>query len=689
MKLYSSRLLLAFLLVLVYSAASHAFEAALPVPGGLDVKADSIAYDQKTDSYEAVGKVRIDWSGIIMFADRVELRQSDNQAVAQGNVLFRKGENTLAADRVVLDMETSKAEVENGSLFVKEGNFRLTGARMMKTGEDDYHVEKGSFTTCDGTVPSWKFSAAELDVSRNEYAVGKHAVFYIKDVPVLYFPYIIYPVMEERQSGFLMPRIGVSSKKGFYLEVPYYLVLDPSQDATFYLDIETKRGVGVGAEYRYMLHSGGFGNLNAYLIYDTNEDMLRGNFLIRHQQSFSPTLFFRAGIDTTLDRNFYRDYGEVNGEYNRQYLESSAFVTKHWERYSLTGELRYTEDLYAANNKATLQKLPIITFTGIKQQLGETPFFASIDSAFTNFYRKNGVQGQRLDLHPMLTYFATPAGIVEGSAWVGYRQRIYNTYGGDGPSGFNDTGIPDVGASLSSTFSRVFDTSWGNLKKVKHTVIPEVSYSYQPKEDQDNLPFFDYNDRLVPQNMISYSVTNYLTGKYVSDDAPASYRDLAYLRISQGYEFGGTRRDVLTLVDDQRPFTDLRVEARVNPTERLAFNLDSRFNPYRADFSILNVSADVADGEGNSVGVGYRYARDEVRYLEGKLNVSYVEPFVFHYLTRYSFDTRDFLESYYALEFKQQCWGVTFSYRERPGDRSFVVNFTLSGIGAIGKFKAF
>lgn len=689
MKKLSSQLLFASLLLLTFCAASHASETNLLGPGGLKVKADSITYDKKTDTYDATGKVRIDWSGVILFADEVTLRQSDNLATAEGNVLFRKGEDTLHADRVTLDLETAKGEVSNGRLFVKQGNFRLSGEKMLKTGVDDYHVERGSFTTCDGEVPSWKFSAAELDVTREEYAVGRHAIFYIKDVPVLYFPYIVYPVKEERQSGFLIPRVGISSKKGFYLEVPYYLVVNPSQDATFYLDIQTKRGAGAGAEYRYMLRSGGFGNLNAYLIYDTDEDMLRGNFLIRHQQSFSPTLFFRADIDLTLDRDFYRDYGEVNGEYNRQYLESSAFITKHWERYSLTTELRYVENLYAVNNKATLQKLPNITFTGIKQQLLNTPFYVSFDSTFTNFHRQNGLQGQRLDLHPMLTYYTSPGGILEGAAWVGYRQRLYNTYGGDINTGFSDSGIPDVGASLSSTFSRVYDTAWGNLKKVKHTIIPEVTYSFLPQQDQDDLPFFDYNDRLVSQNMIGYSLTNYLTGKYLSDDTPATYRDLAYLRISQGYEFSGTRRDVLTLVDEQRPFTDIRLEAKLNPTERLSFYLDSRFNPYELHFSTLDVSTDLADSEGNSVGVGYRFSRDEVRYLEGKLNISYVEPFVFHYLTRYSFDTRDFLESYYALEYKQQCWGVTVSYRERPGDQSFVVNFTLSGIGAIGKFKAF
>ena len=681
--------LLAISLLFACVVPSPALEAAPPNTEGIKIKADTIGYDKNSDSYNATGKVRIDWSGIILFADTVSLRQKDNLAVAEGNVLFINGENTLQGTRASMDMETAKGEIQDAALFVKNGNFRLTGEKLQKTGEEDYHIENGTFTTCDGKVPSWKFKAAELDVTRNDYAVGKHAVFYIKDIPVLYFPYIIYPVQEERQSGFLMPRTGVSSKKGFYLEIPYYHVISPSQDATFYLDIQSKRGAGIGADYRYLLRSGGHGESNSYFIYDTEKSEFRGIFDLNHQQSFSPTLFLSADINLTLDRQFYQDFSETTGVYNMQYLESSAFITKHWEKYSLTTELRYTENLYAVNNKATLQELPIITFTGLKQQLADTPFYVSLDSTFTNFHRQNGLQGQRIYLTPMITFYNSPLPGIESSAWVGYHQRFYNTYGGDIATGSSDMGILDVGASLSTTLSRVYDMDWGNLKKVQHTIIPEISYSYLPQKNQDGLPFFDYTDRQVAQNMISYSITNYLTGKYLSPDNPSTYRDLAYLRISQGYEFSGTRRDVLTLVDDQHSFTDVRVEAKVNPTDRLSLLLDSRFNTYQANFSTVNIATNVSDSVGNSARLGYSYSRDEVNYLEGGLSISYIKPFVFHYMTRYSFDTNDFLESYYALEFKQQCWGLNFSYRERPGDTSFLVSFTLSGIGALGKFKAF
>jgi LPS-assembly protein len=686
---YRSLLLLPCLLFLSIPTPSAAAEADLFTAGAMKITADTLSYDQKLDTYNASGKVRIDWKGTTMFADMVSLRHSDNLADADGNVLFVKGNDTLRGEHASLNMETDKGVVTNGRLFIKQGNFRLSGARLEKTGDEDYHVQDGSFTTCDGDVPSWKFSAADLNVTREEYATGRHAFFYIKDVPVLYFPYIAYPVMTERQSGFLLAVPGHSSKKGFYIKIPYYFVISPSQDATVYLDIQTSRGVGVGGNYRYLLPAGGSGDLNAYLIYDTQKDMMRGTFVGRHQQSFSPSLFFRADIDLTLDRNFYRDYGEVNGEYNKQYLENTAFLTKHWERFSLTTEMKYTENLYATNNKATLQQMPTISFSGIKQRVYDTPFYVSIDSGFTNFVRQNGLQGQRVSLFPSLSYYASPGGILDVSAWVGYYQRFYNTYGGDIATGYNDSGIPKVGASLSSTLSKVYDVGWGNLKKVNHVMIPEIAYTFTPEQNQDGLPFFDYTDRQVEQNMVFYSITNYLTGKYLIGDGPAKYRDLAYLRVSQGYEFSGTRRDVLTLVDDQRPFTDVRIEAKVNPVEHISFYSDSRFNTYRANFSTADIGADVSDSRGNSTGIAYRFAKDQLSYLEGKLTVSYVKPFIFRYSTRYSFDQHVFLESNYALEFRQQCWGVTFIYQERLGDRSFSFNFSLAGLGSLGKLKVF
>jgi LPS-assembly protein len=657
--------------------------------GAISLLADSLTYEKASDTYKAIGNVRIEWDEATLSADSALLRHEDNTAEAEGGVVMRRDGDTLHAKRLTLNLETEKGEVTDGYLFMKQGNFHLHGTKMEKVGSEDYHIEKGSFTVCDGAVPSWKFSANSLDVTLGEYATGRNVMFYIKDVPVLYLPYMIFPIKRERQSGFLIPQFGTSSKKGLNLNVPYYWAISPSQDATFYLDIQSKRGVGTAADYRYIRKTGSEGSFRGYLIYDTNLDRMRGDLSEKHQDEFSPSITFKSDINYVSDRDFYRDYAEAFGKYNQKTVDSNVFLTKRWKEFSLTPELRYTQDLESTSNAATLQKLPFITFTGTKQRIGKTPLFFALDSNFTNFYREEGFNGQRVDLHPSVWYYFNPVKELEGAAWIGYRERGYNMYGGERDASYRQIGLFDGGVSLSSTLARVYDIGWKDLQRVQHVMVPEVTYTYVPNENQNSLPFFDFNDRIVTRNAVAYSLTNYLTGKFANGDLPAVYRNLAYFRLSQEYDFSGTRRDLLTPYDELHPFSDIRIEALISPLKHLSISTDSRYNPYRTNFSLANAAVNIADDKGNLVEAGYYFSRTQQDYLVGKVMISLVKPFIFHFDGRYSVNGGALLESYYSLEYKQQCWSLIFSYGQRPGNTQFYVNFVLAGIGSLGKVRAF
>lgn len=657
--------------------------------GPVRIKADTLSYDRSSSSYQARGNVEISWDAATLFSDMASLDQETSEAEAFGKVRLLKDGDTLTSDRIRINVATEEGEALNGDLFVRKTNLHVRGKRMAKVGKDDYRLERGTFTTCDGEVPSWKFTASDLFVTMEEYASGRDAVFYIKDIPVFYTPYIVFPVKRERQSGFLFPRLGSSTKKGFYLDVPYYWAISPSQDVAFDLDLQSKRGVGAGVDYRYIRRAGSEGSFLGYGIYDTQQERFRGDVTEKHQESFANALTFKSDVNLTSDRDFYRDFAETSGSYNRQFLDSTVSLTRNWAGASLAGEVRYLQDLDAPNNRGTLQRLPTVTFTAIKQRMGKVPLYFSLDSDFTDYYREEGLKGQRLDLHPSVTFYgAFPSG-VGLSAWGGYRQRLYNAYGADSGRGYHGEGLADGGASLTTTLARVYDTQWGAVQKVRHTLIPEVGYRYVQEKGEETLPFFDFNDRVVGENVTTWAITSYLTGKVLQGEGAPVYRDLLYLRLSQGYELGGSRRDLLTLVDEGHPFTPIRLEARFNPLKELTISTDSRFNTYRSHFTTANIEADVADDRGNLAGLGYRFSRGEVEYLEGKVGVALVKPFVFNYTGRYSFDKGDFLESYYSLEYKQQCWSVTFSYRDRPDNREFLLSFSLSGIGSIGPVKTF
>lgn len=688
MKIHPIKLLPAIILFCAGMAGTAHGEGPLR-PEAVVLHADNLTHEQSDNTYRAIGNVHLEWDGMKLVADRAFLKQTENTAEAEGSIVLTTDGDRLTADRMVLDLESRKGKIENGYLFMEKGNFHLWGDRMEKTGEEDYHIEKGVFTLCDGETPSWKFSASSVQVSLGEYATGKNVLFYIRNTPVFYLPYVVFPVKRERQSGFLLPKFGTSTKKGINFNIPYYWAISPSQDATFHLDIQSKRGVGTEANYRYIRKTGSEGDFRGYLIYDTRLNRLRGDLSEKHQEIFSPTLVFKSDINYVSDRDFYRDYAEAFGEYNRKSVDSNVFLTKHWQRFLLTPELRFTQDLEATSNVATFQKLPVITFSGITQKVANLPVYFALDSNFTNFYRLEGFQGQRLDLHPALLYYLKPGDWLEGAARVGYQHRLYNMYGGTGGNNLNDAGLLDAGLRFSSTVARVYDTGWNNLQKVRHTLIPELGYTYVQSANQDSLPFFDFNDRVVHQNTINYSITNYLTGKFMSGDAPASYRDLAYVRLSQGYDLSGSRRDLLTLFDELHPFTDVRIEAKVNPTREVSFLTDSRYNPYKTNFSTTSFAVRYDDSQGNLLSAGYRFARTQLEYLEGSIGLRLIKPLIFSFSGRYSIDKGDFLESYYAVEYKQQCWSVILSYGERQGNKEFFVNFALAGIGPLGRIKAF
>jgi LPS-assembly protein len=659
------------------------------------LKADTLTLDVPSDSYQARGSVRLVRDGMSLLADSVSYRRLTGDTLAEGNILLEQSGDTLKGSRLSLNLESQQGELLDGEMFVKKTNFRLRGKRVEKTGPEDYRVERGSFTTCDGEQPSWHFEARQLEVTLDEFATGRDAVFYLGSLPVLYTPYILFPVKKERQSGLLLPRLGHSTKKGVYYDQPYYWAATPSQDVTFDLDLESARGAGVGVDYRYLRHGGSEGELQSFGIYDTRAQRFRGELNQKHLELLSPSTTLASDVHLITDRSYFRDYSENSGEYNRQLLSSNISIDHRWERFGLTGELNYLEDLVAANNAATLQRLPALNFIAAGTKAG--PLFFSMDAGVVHFQRDSrsglpittsqveGLTGERLNLHPRLSLYQKPLGVLDFSLYGGYQQRFYNAFGAETPGGVRGIGNWDAGSQLSLPLERVYDG------RLLHRLTPALEYGYVQAKGDDQIPFFDYDDHVLGQNALKWSLASVLTGKYPQEGGAPEYRDLLYLKLSQGYQFSGERRDLLTLVDPGHRITDLMLESKVTPARGVALLLDGRYDPVGNQVSTANLALELK-GEGtrpNLAALGYRYSRGEVNYLEGHFAFPITSQLSASLLGRYSVDKGGLLESRYSLEYQRQCWGIIASYSDRPGNQAFTVNFTLAGIGGLMPVRAF
>lgn len=654
----------------------------LPAGEGIAIKADNMEHDQASDTFNASGNVQIESEGIVLSARQASYNRKTGIMIATGDLFMAKGDDILRGDKLTIDVATGRAELDHGTINIRKGNITFSGEKVIREDENKLLLYKTELTTCDIPNPSWKFGAERLKVNLLGYAVGRSVIFYIKDKPVIYLPWLAFPVVQGRKTGILFPRFGYSNTRGAQIDIPVYWVIAPNQDVLFDLDMQSKRGIGIGTEYRYARKRSSEGSITGYLIYDLLDERWRGQIAQNHKEIFAPDMNLRSSIFLTSDRSFLHDFGEKSGDYNRQSNDSTVNFLKTWQQYALTANLRYSNDLYAVDNSQTLQTFPEISLAAVRQKIGATPLYFDLDSSATNFYREAGPSGQRLHAFPRLTLVSGLPDYLNATAFFGAHLRAYATdqipvdstiKGSDGDL------LPELGARLSSSFNRVYALDGEYIKKLRHEVVPEITYSFTPNRDQARLPFYDFYDRLIHQNIIYYSLTNHLGGKFQKGET-IEYRDLMRVKLMQGYSFEGTRRDLLTLVDANRRFTDIILESdtRLNPNLRVT--LDARYNVYDRHISSVAPGVEFDDKRGSTAAAGYRMSRNEVEYMEARLSTKLLKPWTFGYTSRYSFDRHGFLESVYSVEYKHQCWSVNLSYRDRPGSTSFHVGFNLVGL---------
>src|SRR3569832_1452309 len=175
-----------------------------------------------------------------------------------------------------MDINTQLGVLYDAKLFIKSDNYYVEGEVMERVAVDRYELEGGSLTSCDCPEdPDWQLRGKKFRIHMDHYLVARDVVFYANGIPVFYLPYLVYPVKTERQSGFMIPRIGLSSRYGFRYSQDFYWVIAQNQDATISMDHRGSKGDGVGLQYRYVLAEESRGELKTDYFFDRDNKVGR------------------------------------------------------------------------------------------------------------------------------------------------------------------------------------------------------------------------------------------------------------------------------------------------------------------------------------------------------------------------------------------------------------------------------
>lgn len=382
------------------------------------------------------GYVDARYQNVRLQADRVEYNTTNDDAIAEGNVIFDQGASQrVTARRAEINIATKLGTFYDATGFTDRtptGEFLYyTASRIDKVGPDEYVLYDADVTACEDSVPKWSFTADEARLRVNDRVRLRNALFDIKGKPVFYVPYASIPInRRERQSGFLLPRFGNSNAKGFTYTQAYYQTLGRSADATIRGDYFSARGLGLGLEFRARTDERSGINFGSFLVFDRlwgeeGPDQGGSAFFVDGVQYLPQGWIAVADVRVTSNLAFRRTFSDSFEEIINPAERSTLYFNNNTGRYSVN--LLFESDSTAiqerdidrpqltADYNINIRHLPSIELLTYDRPLWKDwPVYFSFDVAADGLRRRERIGDttvfatpnvvQRLDLMPRFTF---------------------------------------------------------------------------------------------------------------------------------------------------------------------------------------------------------------------------------------------------------------------------------------------
>ncbi|HEX3130664.1 MAG TPA: LPS assembly protein LptD [Thermoanaerobaculia bacterium] len=676
--------------------------------GGGSASGSAGNLDYKRDTYAVLtGDVKIKYQDVDLQADQAEIDLLTKIVTATGNVIVDQGPRRMAGDTLTYDLDTKTGTLTNATAHVTP-DYYFSGTELAKISENEYTVKNGIFTSCSQEVPDWSFRVAQARVEVEGYAHVQHASMRAKKLPVFYTPYILWPVKTDRSSGFLVPNIGYSDRRGASVGLAYFQTLGRSYDNTFHVDLFTQNFLGLGSDFRYRPSEGTRGQLLGYMVRDPEsltDEKWRWKLEWNHETTDLP--FHMRGVvnyQDFSDFNFFRDFERDFDRNTLRFIDSRAFVTGNWGPHLLNILLQDRETFVGTNiNDDTVQqiKLPEIEYRLRNTRIGRLPLYAQFQgsASYLDLSRPNSYAGQygRFDAFPQLTLPIRSVPWLSLSVGGGERFTWYsdslnstrNAFTGETENRVLPYGNAEI---VGPSFSRIFNGGFG-FSKLKHVIEPRFTWTYLGDVDDDlAIPLFDEVDNLQSTNQGRIALTNRVLAK---PEAQGSAREVFLFELARRISFDDTQ-PLQTSQNGLVQSTEGPLEAlmRLNPTDKTSVKLEADYSTLFSGLQSTELSGELGLGKGNNLALSWftrfrpetaETVSNQVRFggslglfknirLDGQIN--------------YDVELKLLQQQRYVLNFNQQCYGIRLEMRDfkagvgpRTRDKDVRLSLSLKNVG--------
>ncbi|MFT4650380.1 MAG: LPS-assembly protein [Flavobacteriales bacterium] len=657
-------------------------------------------FRQTNDVVNFGGQVKLTRPALSLTADRLSLNNETDQVKASGNVTFESPDYRLQTESMTMNHRDQSAYFASSSFTLPEQHIRGTANEVIQLKGSLSRYKDIQYTTCDPGNSTWHMTADQLDINQESgRGTAKHATVYIQDLPVLYLPYLQFPIDDRRMSGILTPTIGFSNTNGGSLSVPVYWNIAPNMDATITPAWYADRGLQLNTENRYLFRNHA-GQIELSHLDDDKENDSRWFQKWVHKADLGSNITADITWREVSDSTFFDDFDSL-GDSTDDVVHLERHVTLNhlvelWQS-SLLFQAYQTPDPNLAVASGPYRRLPRLTVNSrFKTFDNGIQFNTSNEWVRFDHESNSNVVGDRTHLLTYLSWEQSDSGYFFKSK-LEYALSDYQLDKNSLGANSIQRDIPILSLDTGLFFDREMSirTDW------TQTLEPRLYFLHTPYMDQSNIPVFDSavlsdtydnffesnrfngSDRIGDANQVSLGI-----GTRILDSNSGA--ELLYSRIGQIF-YADDRR---VQISGNTPQTDSKSniisETTIRPNQNLLINTKLVYQPTTKKLSQKTLSVQHLH-DGFAANLDYFFS-DTV--LE-QAAVSMVYPINPRWMmvAKYSKSILQDkpIENLFGVNYESCCWGIKILVSQTSNDtftktdNAVFFEFTLEGLGQSGR----
>ena len=572
---------------------------ALTLPRGtsFQYQAESLHYDAQGDSMILVGKASVEYGEARIEAAEMVYRRGQQILEARtrrdsggpGEIpQIKRGQETIAGERIFYHMGTERGTVLKGRIKRKKSFY--AGERIQTLSASEFHVHSGTYTTCDREHPHFDFYSPRIKVLVDNIAIARPVYLRVKEKRVLWIPFYVFSLREDRQSGILTPsfgrrsiRYGATASEWELRNLGYYFAPNDYWDLTLAGDFRQRSGWLARSALAYARRYHWDGLLETRLENSQSNGRNRWEWRtnVRHNHKFGTHATLRASGTFQSNKDFSRDNSANLEDRLKRTLRSNLSYSRRWRPSGNSLSLKASQTKHLDTDRFD-QVLPEISLRKARKPLkaapkdGTKPWYSRVyydakagmrnarrgtDADTTTQTRADWALALSSQLRPLPWLNLNPG---FNQSWVDRDLRqSTGTDRGVRTNRFNTS------LGLTQTFYGLFHPQKGRIEAFRHVLKPNISLRYQAtRTDTGGVFGVGGADSPWKQNrQINMRLVNTFWIKWLRGEKVDKIR-LAQLNFSTSYNMERKRRPLADLT------SSLRIEAGRGLNARFSLRSD-------------------------------------------------------------------------------------------------------------------